>query len=200
MGKREKKQSSQLSLEAQKLSNQQLQADFKRQEAVFQQIKPLADFLVSIGIDPIKFLSTPQGIALLAPQRAAIGAGFDQARTNLVDMFAGAGFSPGSGQAAGPFANLFGQEAQSQSDLLYKTIADSLNLGLQGANILQGQQAVFNPAIPGAIGANNAQSIAALNQPSGLAQSLIGAGGAALSGFLGNPNTFKKNKGGVTSA
>ena len=184
MGKgKTKNASEQLSLEQQKLSNQLLQSDIKRQEAIFQQIKPLADFLLAFGIDPVKFLSTPQGTALLAPQRAAIGQGFDQARTNLVDMLAGTGFSPGSGQGAGPLANLFGQEAGAQSDLLYKTIADSLNLGLQGGNLLTGQQAVFNPFQAGGIGSNAAQNI----QASTLGQSLIGAAGTALGGFLGKP-------------
>ena len=182
MGKgKTKNQSEQLSLQQQQMSNQLLQADIKRQEAVFQQIKPLADFLLAFGIDPVKFLSTPQGAALLAPQRAAIGQGFDQARTNLVDMLAGTGFSPGSGQGAGPLANLFGQEAGAQSDLLYKTIADSLNLGLQGANILHGQQAVFDPFRAGGIGSNAAQNI----QASPLGPAIIGAAGSALGGLFG---------------
>lgn len=187
MGKKEKKQSEQLSLQQQKISNQLLQADIKRQEDIFQQIKPLTDFLLKMGVDPISFFQTPQGAALLAPQRAALGENFDQQRMNAIDLFAGTGFSPGSGQAAGPLANLFGQEATAQSNLLYNNIGNALNLGLQGGNLLQGQQAVFNPFQAAGIGSNAAQNIA---EGGGIWKAIIGAAGTALGGL--NPLGGKK--------
>lgn len=142
--------------------------------------------LIDAGVDPIKFLQTPQGSALIAPVREAIGQNYDQARTNMYDWFAGSGFSPQSGMAAGPMANLFAMESSDQSRALQDFISNSMNMGLQGANVLQGQQGIFNPIQSGGLSLQAGNQV--INAPRGpgwgLAQSLIGAGGQALGGWL----------------
>lgn len=157
------------------------------QGKIYAQIQPFAEMLIKAGIDPIKFLQTPQGAALLAPIRESIGNEFDQSRMNAYDFFAGSGFDPrGSGLAAGPMANMFSAEASAQGNALQDFFANSLNLGLQGTNALQGQQAVFNPGITGGLSLQAGNQV--INAPRGpgwgLAQSLIGAGGQALGGWL----------------
>lgn len=179
-----KKKAEAMQLETQKIANEKMKADIARQNEIYGRIAPFAQMLTQFGIDPIKFLQSPQGSALLAPVRQEIGASFDQARQNLVDIGAGAGFSTGSGQLTGPLANMFSAEAGAQASALQQLIAQSLGLGMQGANILQGQQAIFNPAQIGTLGVNAGQSI--LSQPpSGILPAIIGAAGTALGGYLG---------------
>lgn len=160
-----------------------------RQDA-YNQILPFAQLLMQAGIDPIAFLQTPQGQALLGPVRESIGQEFDQARSNMFDWFSGSGVDPkASGLAMGPIANLFGAESKAQSDALRDFISNSMNLGLQGANVLQGQQGIFNPATSGGLSLQAGNQV--INAPRGpgwgLAQQLIGAGGQALGGYLGRP-------------
>lgn len=145
--------------------------------------------LLQFGIDPIKFLQSPQGAALLAPLRQDIGNQFDQARMNLVDMGAGAGFSPASGNMIGPLANMFSSEAMAQSGALQQLMSQGLNLGLQGANVLQGQQGVFNPNASLGSSINAGQSViqAPVGPGWGLAAAALGAGGTALGGYMGRP-------------
>lgn len=153
--------------------------------------------LMQMGGDPIAFLKTPQGQALLGPVRESIGQEFDQARTNMYDWFSGSGVDPrASGLAMGPIANLFSSESKAQSDALRDFISNSMNLGLQGANVLQGQQGIFNPATSGGLSLQAGNQV--INAPRGpgwgLAQSLIGAGGQAMGGYLNNAN-FGANTG-----
>ena len=181
-----KKKAEAMQLETQRISQEQMKADIARQNQIFGMIAPFAQMLTQFGIDPIKFLQSPQGSALLAPIRQEIGASFDQARQNLVDIGAGSGFSTGSGLMSGPLANMFSSEAGAQSSALQQLIAQSLGLGMQGSNILQGQQAVLNPWQAGSLGVNAGQSI--LSQPpSGIVPAIIGAAGTALGGYLGRP-------------
>lgn len=160
-----------------------MQKDFALREAAYKQIQPFAAMLIQAGIDPMKFLQTPQGQAMIAPQRSAISQNFEQSRVNLIDALAGSGIG---GMGAGPLAALFGGEAQAQSDLLGQFLANSMNLGLQGGNLLAGQQATFNPQIAGSLGNQAAHTV--INAPAGpgwgLAQSLIGAAGQAAGGAL----------------
>ena len=172
--------------QTQQLTNQQMQQDMKMRQDMYNQILPFAQMLIKAGIDPIAFLQTPQGQALLGPVKESIGQEFDQARTNMFDWFSGSGVDPkASGLAMGPIANLFGSESKAQSDALRDFISNSMNMGLQGANILQGQQGVFNPGIAGGLSISAGNSLLNAPRPGwGLAQSLIGAGGQALGGYL----------------
>ena len=183
-----KKESGRLELEQQKLANQALQEDLKLRTQIFKSIEPFAKALISLGLDPQAILSSPLGVSLLAPGRSAIGQEFEAARSSLVDLLGSRGLSTGSGVGVGPLANLFGQEAQQQAQLVQGLPLQALQLGLQGANVLQGQQAVFNPQISGGIASQSAANV--IGQPEGIGAQLgvaaLGGLGSALSG-LGQP-------------
>ena len=139
-------------------------------------IVPFATQLMQLGIDPAKFISSPLGQSLLRPGREAIGKEFEQARTNLVDASSGRGFSPGSGQAIGPMANLFGQEATAQSSLVSQLPQQGLQLGLQGIGALTG----VNPS-----GSSISNIIQAGGQPNLFQQGLSNIP-AAIGGAINN--------------
>ena len=90
-----------------------------------------------------------------------------------------------SGVGVGPLANLFGEEAQQQAALVQGLPLQALNLGLQGANLLQGQQAIFNPQITGGIASQSARNV--ITQPEGpgveILKSAAQGAGSALAGF-----------------
>jgi len=191
MGKsKNQKQAEAIQLQTQQQAAQTAAQNAALQKQIYQQIAPFADMLMKFGIDPVKFLQSPQGSAMLAPIRESIGREFDQSRQNLVDMGAGAGFSPGSGQMVGPLANMFSSEAGAQSGAIQQLIGQALGLGMQGGNLLTGQQAVFNPNPSWGSSINAGQSvITAPPSPfmSTIAPALIGAAGTALGGYLGKP-------------
>lgn len=118
-------------------------------------IVPFASQLVSYGIDPVQFLKSPQGQAMLRPVLEASSREFEGARQSLIDSGAGSGFSPGSGMVAGPFANLLSDQAKTASDIRSGQIGQALNFGTQGANILAGQQGATVPAIQQLLNAPN---------------------------------------------
>lgn len=197
MGKSGKqKKAEELSLQQQQLATQAFREDLALRQELFNVIRPFAEQLIQFGIDPVQFLQSPQGQALLRPLQEATAQSFAGARQSLVDVTGARGFAPASGVAAGPFASLFGREAAAQSGNIANLIAQSLNLGLQGGNVLQGQQAVFNPQITGqqATSAGRNVIFAPPGPGFGLLQSGIGAGGVALGGFLGRPRTQGENE------
>lgn len=206
MGKSsQQKQAEAMQLQTQKQAAETAAQNAALQKAIYQQIAPFADMLMKFGIDPLKFLQSPQGAALLAPVREQIGSSFDQSRMNLVDMMAGAGFSPGSGQSVGPLANMFSSEASAQSNALQNLIGQALSMGMQGGNILQGQQAVFNPNAAWGNSINAGQSV--ITAPPGpflstIAPALIGAAGTVLGGFGGRPagSSTSSSSGGISPA
>lgn len=182
---KKKKESGKLELEQQRLANQALQDDLKLRKQAFSNIEPFAKAMIALGLDPASILSTPLGVSLLMPGRTAIGQEFEAARSSLVDLLGSRGFSTGSGVGVGPLANLFGQEAQQQSQLTAGLPLQAVQLGLQGANLLQGQQAIFNPQITGGIASQSAANV--IGQPEGpgvqIAAAAAGGLGSALSGF-----------------
>lgn len=188
---KKKKESGALELEQQKLANITLLEDIKIRKAIFESVKPLAQALVDLGLDPASILSTPLGVSLLILGRTAIGQEFEAARSSLVDLLGSRGFSTGSGVGVGPLANLFGQEAQQQSQLTAQLPLQAVQLGLQGANIFQGQQAAFDPRIAGGIASRSASNV--INQPEGpgvqIATAAAGGAGAALAGLGGGGGT-----------
>ena len=182
---KKKKESGRLELEQQKLANQALQDDLKIRMQAFKSIEPFAKAMIALGLDPASILSTPLGVSLLMPGRTAIGKEFEAARSSLIDTLGGRGFSTGSGVGTGPLANLFGEEAQQQSQLTAGLPLQAVQLGLQGANLLQGQQAIFNPQITGGIASQSAANV--IGQPEGpgvdILKAAAGGAGSALSGF-----------------
>lgn len=106
--------------------------------------------------------------------RNAIASAFSGERQNLADFLGQSGQGFG-GLAAGPAANLGALEATSIGQSRADAIQRALELGLQGSNVLQGQQAVFNPVQYGALSAQGFGNI--LGQPrSNLLGQLLGAG------------------------
>jgi len=189
MKSRKQKEAERTSLEQQKAALQYFNEQIAMQKQQFEMIKPLVQQLISFGIDPVSFLQSAQGQALLQPLQEATAANFEGARTGLIDTLAGSGFSPQSGIGVGPLANLFGQEASQQSANIQNLIAQSLGLGIQGGNLAQGNIALFNPAAVGGVGNQAGQNVIfAPNPGQQLAMAGIGAAGSALGGLFGNPS------------
>lgn len=126
-------------------NKKQIKRLMKNAEGLQALILPFAQQLIGFGIDPVKFLQSPQGQSMLRPLQEATARNFEGARMNLVDSSAGSGFSPGSGMTQGPLANLFAQEAQAQSGNVAGLISQSQNAGIQGANLLNQQQGAILP-------------------------------------------------------
>ncbi len=179
------KESEGVELEREKAANEAFLQDLKIRKAIFGNIEPFAKALLALGLDPASILSSPLGVSLLMPGRMAIADEFEAARSQLVDFLGSRGLSTQSGVGIGPLANLFGQEAQQQSQLVAGLPLQAVQLGLQGANVLQGQQAVFNPAITGGVAAQAGANV--LNQPvrPSIFEQISGPLGAAISGFGG---------------
>jgi len=150
------------------------------QKELMAQITPLATQLIGLGIDPSQFVQSALGQSLLSQGRQGISSEFGQAKQNLAEQLGASGLT-GSGVGVGPMGALYGQEALAQANLVGQLPQMGLNLGLQGANILQGQQGILNPQ--GFLG----QGIAGYNslQQRELLKPILGAAGSALSGGLG---------------
>ena len=183
-----RKEANQAELARQKAANEAFLQDLKIRKAAFQNIEPFAKAMLALGLDPASILSSPLGVSLLMPGRMAIADEFEAARSQLVDFLGSRGLSTQSGVGIRPLANLFGQEAQQQSQLVAGLPLQAVQLGLQGANLLNQQQAVFNPAITGGVAAQAGANILGQPQSQTLNQ-IIGASGSALSGFLGRPQS-----------
>lgn len=147
----------------------------------FNAIRPLATALLSLGIDPQTFISSALGQSIIGPQREAISSEFSAARQGAIEQFGSQGLT-GSGVTAAPIANLFGQEARAQAQALQQLPLTGLQLGLQGANILQGQQAIFNPNTTAANALAGFGSV--INAPTNeVLKALLGASGQAIGGL-----------------
>ena len=148
-----------------------------RKTAIFEQIKPFATQLMALGIDPQAFLASPLGQSILGMGRQGISQEFQGARQNLFEGLGASGLY-GSGVGVGPMANLFGQEAMQQANLIQQLPMQGLQLGMQGAGMLSGQQALMNPL--GWMG-TGIQGLNSLQQRD-LFKTLAGAAGQALGG------------------
>lgn len=131
-------------LQASKEQEARAAQEFQQKQQDREKILPLASALMSLGISPETFLQSPLGQSILGIQRQGLSSEFDAARGNLFESLGNSGFT-GSGVGVGPLANLFSQEAMANSNLINQLPLTGLDLSLQGANILQGQQAMLNP-------------------------------------------------------
>ena len=166
------------SLAASKQAQEMAAREFELKNKIYQQISPLATSLMGLGISPEDFMKSSLGQAILGQQRAGISNEFDAARMNLTEGLGASGFT-GSGVGVGPMANLFGQEAMMNANLIQQLPLTGLNLGMQGANILQGQQAMLNP-----LGFQSAAIGGYTNIPQGQwGKNILGAVGSALGGM-----------------
>lgn len=169
-GQKEAKQESQNQANRANVEFQQKQADREK-------ILPLASALMGLGIDPQTFLSSPLGQSILGTQRQGLSNEFDAARMNLIEGLGATG-TFGSGVGTGPLANLFGQEALANSQLISQLPLTGLDLSLQGSNILQGQQAQLNPLGFGSSAIGGFNSL----QQGQWGKNILGAAGAVLGG------------------
>ena len=172
---------------------------FKQQQEYQKQVNPLITALLGLGISPEQFMQSSLGQALLGQQRAGISSEFDAARQNLIEGLGSTGMY-GSGVGVGPLANLYSGEAVAQANALQNTSMTGLNLGFQGANMLQGQQALLDTmgfqrtAVRGFANVHQAQR---WNKILGAAGSVLGGPfGASLGGRGGGTS----NTGGQTDA
>ena len=160
-----------------KLSKEQL----RQIEQLGQLVIPFATQLINFGINPSQFLKSPQGQAMLRPVLEASSKEFEGARQSLIDSGAASGFSPSSGMVAGPFANLLSDQAKTASDIRSGQIGQAMNFGIQGSNLIAGQQGAGIPAL---------NSI--LNSPN-VGLQLAGASGQSLNTLLQLMTLFGQN-------
>jgi hypothetical protein len=209
-------ENNQLLLQQQQMQQAQQAADTQRQllaqqQAYAAQISPLAQSLMGFGSQSLNSLGQLQNgkidqnlyNAILAPQKNAITSGYSQAQQNLVDALGSQGIY-GSGLSVNPQATLQMNQVRDLSGAANNAYQQTYQqqfqngqlgaqLGLQGANILQGQQGIFNPVPYGQLGNQSAGSVLSIdprryqNTGMGLLGSLAGAG----LGVLGQTKTFK---------
>lgn len=161
------------------------------QQQAFQQIQPFANMLLQWGIDPAAFLASPQGQAMLAPIQESIGKDFSQARMNLLDAFGSSG-QLGSGITAGPLANLTTDEIKAMTGAKQNLLGQGLNLGLQGGNLLSGQQAIFNPVQAGSAGTIDPRMLSSPNILGSIFGGLAGVATGGLSNIIGRGGGSQK--------
>src|SRR6266480_243716 len=185
----EHKQARQTELQNAKLQQDIEKANLARQNAIYGQISPFATGLLNMG------QQAQQGIAPASFQlgtRNALASAFGQQRSNLADFLGSSGQGFG-GLAAGPAANLGAQESTAMGQSYADALNQAMGLGLQGSNVLQGQQGIFNPQAYGGMagqGFNNyTQSTPMLGFGSSLLQSGLGAAIGAGATWLGRPPT-----------
>jgi len=152
--------------------------NLKLQHQIYGQISPFASGLLGMGSKALKG-QAPDYFKL--GTRNALASAFGQQRQNLTDFLGQSGQGFG-GLAAGPAANLGAQESMAMGQSQADAITQALGLGLQGGNMLGGQQAMFNPAQYGGMAGQGFNDYLQ-NTPnrSVLGQVLGGLGGAALS-------------------
>jgi hypothetical protein len=156
---------------------QQMNNSMGIQQQQYQNVSPFAKQALALGQGAMNGV-VPD--SYLAPARQSIASGFQGSRQQLADFLANSGQGM-SGLAAGPMANSFNQEAIAQGQAAQQAQQSLINLGFQGANAAQGQQAIFNPAAAGQVGTMNPQQFASNASLIGgsLAGAAIGAAGTA---------------------
>lgn len=186
------KSSNQKQAEANNLSIQQQQlAAMKRandlQESITKQIQPFGVGALNMGAMALNGQVPNQ---FVRPIRNDIANSFQQSNQNLQDALGQAGQS-NSGIAAGPLANMQQQQGVAVGNADLQALLQGLGIGFQGSNVLQGQQAVFNPNADAGTATSAGQSV--IQAPGGFGQQLLGGVGSSLlnagTSWLRKPNT-----------
>lgn len=136
------------------------------QEQIFGQIFPFGRRALRVGRQALRGQAPAffrRGV------RTPLAEAFAGARENLVDFFGQSGQGI-SGLAAGPLAESFEAESRAIGDAELQAILNSIGVGFQGANVLAGQQAVFDPARMLQLGLGGAAA-----QGPGIGQTALGA-------------------------
>ena len=178
------KSSNQKQAERNNLAIQQAQLDALKQanahqQALFNLLSPFGQSAMSLGQDALKGIPPN---AFLLPQINTISSAFNQSRQNLAEALGQTG-QGSSGIAAGPLANMENDQAVAAGNARLQAILQGLNTGFQGANILSGQQAIFNPSPLAQSGAQAGQTV--IQAPGGFGSQLLGGiiGAGANAGF-----------------
>lgn len=181
-------QQQQLALQKQQAALSQQAA--QRQTAAYNQISPFAGSAIGIGNQAMQG-NAPA--AFTAQPLSNLAQSTNQNRQNLLDFFGQSGQGAGglnSGILAGPLANTYSDQAAQAASINQNAVLQGLNVGFQGANALQGQQAIFNPtgfagaaSQAGGVGTQDPTQYQSAGQA--LAGSAIGAIGTAAGGALG---------------
>ncbi len=166
------------------------------QQKIYGQISPFATGLMGAGQDALRGIA-PDYFQL--GTRNALAGAFGQQRQNLADFLGKSGQGFG-GLAAGPAANLGAQESSAMGQSYADALSQALGLGVQGGNILQGQQGIFNPSPYGQLGTtglnNYTQATPMMGFGSALGGSLLGSAiGAGTSFLTGGLSNLTSNKG-----
>jgi len=169
------KQARQQELQNAQLQQQIEQQNLARQNQIYGQISPFAQGLLGMGQNAQKGIA-PDSFQL--GTRNALASAFGGARQNLTDFLGSSGQGFG-GLAAGPAANLGAQESSAMGQSYADAVNQALGLGMQGGNMLQGQQAIFNPQGYGQMAGqgfqNNVQNTPMTGFWGNLGTSLLGA-------------------------
>lgn len=172
------KQARQIELQNAQLQQQIEKQNLELQRQAYGQISPFATNLLGMGQNAMKG-QAPDFFQL--GTRNAIASAFGGERQNLADFLGQSGQGFG-GLAAGPAANLGAQESTAIGQAQADAIQQALGMGLQGGNLLAGQQAIFNPSQYGAMAGQGFQNyLQATPYRSGFGNFLGSIGGAALS-------------------
>ena len=162
-----------------------------QQQKIYGQISPFALSSMQMGQDALQG-KVPDAFtnAYLLPARNALSKSFSQSRENLIQALGQSG-QYGSGISVGPLANLETEQSRAVGDVEANSrlaaLQQALSMGFQGANLLGGQQAIFNPVAYGNL--SNQYAGTALQDPRQYARAgtgLIGALGGAGLGTLGS--------------
>lgn len=181
-----------LQLQQQQIALQRQQAALAQQAASIQQqsyrsIQPFAQGALGIGNQA---MAGQASSALTAQPLTQLAQSTQQNRQNLIDFFGQSGQGAGglnSGILAGPLANTYSDQAAQAASINQNAILQGMGIGFQGANALQGQQAIFNPAgfagaASGAAGAGTQNPQQYQNPWMGVLGSAIGGLGSAFAG------------------
>lgn len=167
-----------------------------QQQQIYGQISPFALSALNVGNEALAGNLNPALVnTYLQPAKSALTSSYDQARQNLIESLGSQGVY-GSGIGGGAIGSLESRQARDIGTLTQQAnaqaIQTALGMGTTGANILTGQQGVFNPSPYGNQAIGNAQ--AALVDPrqyaragGGLLGSILGAGIGAVGSVLGKP-------------
>jgi len=177
---KEQLQAQQANLAVQQQSLEQMRRDAAIRERAYGAISPFGNQLLGLGQGS---LTGDVPSWLLGPMQEQTGKNFSQARSNLWDTLGSTG-QLGSGVGTGPLAYLSAEEANALASNKWQARQTGIGLGLQGANVLSGQQALFNPNQSGATATMDPRQFARDPMLGNILGALIGAGGAAASGGL----------------
>lgn len=170
------------------------QALLSQQQQIYGQISPFAQSAIGVGNEALQGRVSPGLVnAFLQPAKSALTSSYDQGRQNLLESLASQGVY-GSGLGATSQAAFERSQARDIGNLTQQAnsqaLQTALGLGFQGANILQGQQGIFNPVPYGQLGIAGGQ--VAMTDPrqyaragSGLLGGLAGAGLGAIGNIYG---------------